>query len=419
MVFEHPPRGNEWLSWLLVGLWSLAIFAAIPVGRTIRDVVSEHLGRETFAYVTVAVAAGAAGLTVRHLNRHRRPPASYFWLVATGIVYGAYTYHLRHAPEEAFHFVQYGVLGVLAYRALSHRVRDWTIYLTAATIGAIVGVFDEMIQWLTPGRYWGLQDIWIDFLGAALAQVGISKGIRPAIISGSPGAAGVRWLCRTGLVLLLALGATLLNTPPRIAWYSERIPGLAFLKTNESVMFEYGHRFVDPEAGPFRSRLSLEELGRTDLERGGEAARILDRFRDRSSYREFLSIYTPVSDPFVHEARVHLFRRDQHLDWAADEEKAFHAPDVHLAVAFRENRIMEKYFPETLRQSGYVLSVELLAELRDSALPDRELPAREVESRVGRRLVTSFSELQIVGLLALAALALVLIDRRYSRDGPV
>ena len=63
--------------------------------------------------------------------------------------------------------------------------------------------------------------------------------------------------------------------------------------------------------GVFFSRFTREELRSLDGARADEAARRLDEFRDPARYAEFLRTWTPVSDPFVHEARVHLFRRDQ------------------------------------------------------------------------------------------------------------
>ncbi len=407
--------GNQRVSWLLAGLWSLAIFAVVPLAPTLQELVGERWGWQVFAYATLAVLATAGFAAIRHLARHGRGrPASYLWLAAVGSAFVGYTMLLRQTPVEAVHLVLYALLGGLCFRALSHRIHDWTIYLTASIIASIVGTLDEILQWLTPGRYWGLHDIWIDFLGAALMQVAIAKGLRPRIISGPVRPASIRALRRSGLLLLLVLGATLLNTPRRIAWYSQQLPFLAFLETNESVMLEYGHRISDPETGPFRSRLTRRQLRRTDAERGAEAAGILDRFRDHEAYRRFLKSYTPVVDPFVHEARVHLFRRDRHLQWARDPRRKGHRQRVHLSIAWRENRIMEKYFPTVLGHSGYVLSGQRIAWLRDNLLSDQELPARELESAVSRDLVTAVSERQVAGALALAALALVLLDRRYG-----
>ncbi len=410
------PREPEWVSWLLAGLWALAIFAAIPIALQLQEQVADRFGGQTFSYLTLAAVAVAAVAAARILARSSPSPAGYVWLAVVASIYAGGTLHLWHEPAEALHFVQYGMLGVLVYRALCHRLRDASIYVVASIVGGTVGMVDELLQWVTPGRFWDERDIWIDFLGAALAQVAIARGLRPPIIAGPIRPASVRTLCRAGLPALAVLAVTLLNTPPRIAWYTERSPPLAFLANNESTMLEYGHRIVDPEAGPFRSRLSLEELRRTDLERGAEAAQVLDRFRPRSAYRHFLERYTPVSDPFIHEARVHLFRRDRHLGWARDRDRGEYRRRVHQTVAWRENRIMERYFPEALRHSSYVLAPAEIAALESRLLPDDQLPAREVESTVSRDLVTVINERQLLILLGLAALTLAVIDRRYGRS---
>ncbi|MBD3871962.1 MAG: VanZ family protein, partial [Acidobacteria bacterium] len=57
-------------------------------------------------------------------------------------------------PEEAVHFLEYGVLGVLLFRALSTHIHDGSVFAAGALIGILVGIFDEIIQWFVPGRYW-------------------------------------------------------------------------------------------------------------------------------------------------------------------------------------------------------------------------------------------------------------------------
>ena len=170
-------------------------------------------------------------------------------------------------------------------------------------------------------------------------------------------------------------------------------------------MFEYGHLYDDPETGLFRSRLSSEELWRIDLDRGLEAAGILDRFRDKSAYRPFLRKYSPITDPFLHEARVHLFRRDTYL---LNSEK--HADDhnkyrTHLTVAYRENQILEKHFKNTLQHSSYVLPPDQVFVLEQNLLADFQY-----ESPVSRDLVTGIREWQVIGGLLLALLGLAVVD---------
>ncbi len=407
-MLNHPPREQEWVSWTIVGLWTLIIYLTIPFARAIQKFVYLNWGRETFAYVVIGIVALASAAGVIHFRRSRMSLASYVWLLVISGIFVKYTMALR-SPEEALHFVEYGLLGFLAYRALCHRIRDVSIYFIAAILCTIAGTIDELIQWATPGRYWGLGDIWLNGFAGTLTLVAIAKGLRPSLISKGVSVTSVRWLCRASGVALILLLISLLNTPARIARYTDRFPFLAYLKNQESMMFEYGYLYDDPETGLFRSRLSSEELWRIDSDRGLEAAGILDRSRDKSAYRPFLRKYSPITDPFLHEARVHLFRRDTYL---LNSEK--HADDhdkyrTHLTVAYRENQILEKHFKNTLRHSSYVLTPDQLATLEQNQLPDTKY-----ESPVSRDLVTGVREWQVVGGLLFAILGLAVVDLRMS-----
>lgn len=207
-MFTGRPREPEWVSWLLVGLWTLAIFATVPIGRAVQELVTEHFGRPTFGVLTLVALAATAAVTIRNLVRRRLPPASYLWLALVAAVVTGYTIHLWVEAEEALHFIQYGGLGVLAYRALCHRLRDVAIYPTAWMIGAIAGMLDEILQWLVPDRFWSLRDIWINFLGTALALLAIHLGLRPTIIAGPPSSASLRVLRRTGLLWLAVVAVS-------------------------------------------------------------------------------------------------------------------------------------------------------------------------------------------------------------------
>ncbi len=423
-MLERPPQEKEWVSWTAAVLWSLLIFALVPVARAIQTFVAEVSGPEIYTFAVIAmVVLGAAAMTVYQVRRTRIERAGLLWLLLVAAVYVLYTIFLRGAKIEAVHFILYGVLGLLLYRALTHRVRDLGIYFAAAILGAIVGTLDEALQWVTPKRSWGLQDIWIDFVGAALMQVAIAMGLRPTIISRRLSAASIRLVSRLAAVALLLLGVSALNTPPRIAWYSSQIPVLAFLQTNESVMLEYGYRYEDPETGVFRSRLRLEDLRRADHERAEEGGRILAQYKDRERYGEFLELYTPVSDPFLHEARVHLFRRDRFLERAegiGETEADTRAPPEHedefqeqMTVAYRENQILERYFTGVLRESGLAWSAETLARVQAEVLPDYEY-----DSWVSRKVITGISEGQVLLLFVAAIVGVLAIGWIYGRERP-
>ncbi|UCF94795.1 MAG: VanZ family protein [Desulfobacterales bacterium] len=394
-MFDAPPREKPWVSWFYVIIWTLVIFATIPLARGLQDYVSRQWGSAAFTYTVLGAVGAAFATAVVHLRgKPATPGRSYLWLLAVAAVFGGYTLKLGvEIPEEAIHFIQYGLLGILVYRALTHRLRDMGIYLAAAMICGIIGTLDEVVQWLIPGRYWGLNDIWINFLAAALVQIAIAEGLKPKIIGGRPNRANLRFLLRLAIAAGLLFGTSLLNTPARIAWYTARIPGLMFLAEHESVMLEYGYRYHDPDIGIFRSRIAPAALKQTDAERAQEAATILDRFQEGATYPAFLKLYTPVNDPFVHEARVHLYRRDVHFEQASQYEHDPPRYAAHLSVAFRENRIMEKYFPNTLAHSAYVWSAD------QRALSGKHLlQEEEYDSAVSQTLVTQVTERQVAYL---------------------
>ena len=131
----------------------------------------------------------------RGISFRQRPTRydGYFWLVLVAAVFFWYTPKLKElSPVEAIHFIQYGLLGGLVYRALTHRMRDISIYFAAAVICRIIGVIDEIIQWLKPGRLWVQMDIWINFFSAACIQDAIALDLRPMFVNHRPNRANLR-----------------------------------------------------------------------------------------------------------------------------------------------------------------------------------------------------------------------------------
>jgi hypothetical protein len=308
----------------------------------------------------------------------------------------------KRNPEESVHFILFGVLGVLVYRALTHRLKDSSIFLAGAIICGCIGMIDEFIQWMTPRRVWDLRDVGLNLLSSALVQVAIAKGLRPAFILRGVSRKNLRFMCGLTIASAAVLGGSLLTTPPRIVWISERIGFLEFLKHNDSVMVEYGYLYEDPEAGVFRSRFTPHELKQIDRIRAVEAAKILNTFQDEKLYPLFLRFNTPITNPFVHEARVHLFRRDRYFDTALKSEDDPEEYAKCLTIALHENLIMEKYFYNTLKQSNYVWTEEQSALAWQHFLPDDfydSLVSRDLITRVKEQQVAAFFVALILGLL--------------------
>ena len=407
-MLDYPPTENERRSWLYACLWSLLIFLTVPLARAIQAYISAHWGRNFFLYGVIAIIVLVLIASLLLLNKKRTATVmNQFWLISIATAFIVYTFQLRRNPEEAMHFVQYGVLSILVYRALTHRITDYGIYFIALLLTITVGILDEALQWLTPERVWGLKDIRLNSTAAALALLGLAMGLRPTLISGRPTARTAQIICRSALIVVVLLGASLLNTPQRISWYVDRLPVLRFIPENSGLMAEYGYRYDDNETGIFRSRMSPQELVQTDRQRAASAAAKLDELPMPDDYLEFLDRYTPFNDPFLHEARVHLNRRDYYLTSASKfEERDSTEFQRRMTIAHYENRIMEKYFPETLLQSGFLLPDKTVNRMKDYSSTDTGY-----ESAVSKSLITRVDERQILWTTLILAVSLILLDR--------
>ena len=353
----------------------------------------------------IAIAVVATLVAVRSVRARggaaQEARGSVAWLAAVGAAFVGATAYLWKNPEEAFHFVQYGGLAVFVHRALAHRLRDASIYVVGVLVGGLVGCVDETIQWVTPGRYWGARDIVINLFASTLAQVGIARGIAPPYVAAGFGRPGLVVALRVVLVWIAVLFFFAFNTPQRLVRLVDGLPLVGFLADNESTMTEYGHRFEEAEIGVFRSRLSADALRAEDERRAESAAEVLDRYPEDHEYYAFLKEFPAQRDAFLHEMRVHLFRRDRYALYAANQRGQDEAEYRKLAtVAVRENRILERYFGRTLAASRYVLDPE-----RRAALEEADLVERPYESTVSQGLVTRVGERGMLGLFAAALLA--------------
>ncbi len=399
--------GSAHAAWGTFALLSLVIFATVPLARSLERVVREWAGDAAFllaAFAAVGVAGFASLRALRGLASRRR-----VWIVAAMLGYAAAAYALRRNPVESIHLIEYALLGAVAQRALGAQVRDLSSYPAAALLALSVGVLDEALQWLAPTRHWDLRDIAINGFAAAGVQLPLAFARRPADVRLRFLPAGCVRLARAALLALVLLGASLLNTPARIAWLAAHVPGLSALATLDDVMIEYGHRFETAQIGVWRSRFSLAELADEDARRAGDAARALGALPGADHYETFLARYTPISDPFLHEFRVHLFRRDRYLEtaeWHPDDERWYRAD---LTVALREDRILRRHFARSLAATGSALSAG-----QEAKLTALELREKRYESRVAEGLVTAISERGVAAALGISLLLLVACERAAS-----
>jgi hypothetical protein len=316
--------------------------------------------------------------------------------------YTYFTLKLWDDPEEAVHFLEYGLLGFFLFKALIHHVRDKSIYLTATLLALFIGIIDEILQWLMPQRFWDFRDAALNGLSGALFQLAVWKVIKPEVISEKMNSRSLRILSSAFISCLLIIGLCASNTPQRVISYTNKIPWLSFLQEEEP-MSEFGYKHIDPEIGAFYSRLSLKKLIAMDEIRGNQIAQILNESIDEG-YEKFIREYNPGNHPFLHELRVHIFRRDTYFNKAKSVSDINEKKELYF-VAFKENLILDKYFTNSTKSSIYYWNRETLQEMEK--LIDKK---KSYESPVSANLFTSFSEQTMWGAILAVVSILILLN---------
>ncbi|GBE40841.1 hypothetical protein BMS3Bbin09_00727 [bacterium BMS3Bbin09] len=222
-------------AWLWVLLYIAAILYSVPLARSLQKLIYATVGKEFYTYVVffsvfVCLAAAIYSLIFKYRVKN---VSQYFWLLLCAGLYMYFTIQLGEHPEEAVHFVEYGVLTYFFFRALSVKVRDWTIYVTVLLFVLFVGTVDEFIQWMMPGRFWDYRDVRNDALAGAIFLIAVLKGIRPEIISGPVKKFSLKILAGILIANMIFLGLCLANTPDMVKRYTSVFESLSWLRDEE------------------------------------------------------------------------------------------------------------------------------------------------------------------------------------------
>lgn len=193
-----PRTSPRWFWWSMCGLYVLILYATLPLGRPVIDWLRTHLSLVQQAWLMNAIfTAAAVGLMV-WLVRMRRvlsPVAYVCFALLARLLYCEFRFLVVY-PEERLHFLQYGALAVLLHKALLCDLRGVWAYAAALVLGALIGLGDEGVQYLTKyipdlcawfgvsvnpltfRRYFGWSDVALNALGVAYGLAFVATVVR-------------------------------------------------------------------------------------------------------------------------------------------------------------------------------------------------------------------------------------------------
>ena len=299
--------------WLLTAVISAAaLVLSAPFIGQLRTALSALLGERFPALMAVMVGGAATlgiGLALRAIRQRRLVRYAALGLavlIAWSYAAASQTGIADVDAVERFHFIEYGVITLLFYKAW-RPAEDGSVLIVPVLAAFVVGVCEEWLQWFIPARIGEVRDVLLN-------------------------------LVAIGCGVLFCLG---LDPPPRVslslAARSRRlVAGLAAAAIVTFGLFfdtvHLGYEIADREAGVFRSRYTAAQL-----------AALADERADRWRSNPPLS-WSRLSreDQYFSEGVAHIQQRNRRWD------------EGHILAARHENLILEKYYAPVLDSPSYL-----------------------------------------------------------------
>jgi hypothetical protein len=138
--------------------------------------------------ISVAAAfllAGTAMLALILRDPRNRRPRVILTLLIVLALYALIILPLG-SPEEKIHFIEYGIVALLAHTATPAPWTPRTRFIATALFVLAAGWIDEAIQALLPSRVYDLRDVAFNATAGlitllALTALRLSRGVRPSV----------------------------------------------------------------------------------------------------------------------------------------------------------------------------------------------------------------------------------------------
>lgn len=149
-------------------MYVVLIFVTIPYVPKVWNASIRSLGNRTSAILNIAYGLGGCYIILySYLKLRKRSPLFY---TALAVIFLSYAYVLKNldVPIEKLHLLEYGLLSVLVWRAVKPKASGILRYAVVLGVVFLVGIGDELIQKLTPGRVCEISDVILNWIAGIL-----------------------------------------------------------------------------------------------------------------------------------------------------------------------------------------------------------------------------------------------------------
>ena len=165
--------------WCVLIFYTLFIYISLPFMPRLWANFRRYAGGFT-DYFAAFILGLIAILIISYLIATRKDIRSFIWLAILIFVYGFALSRLE-LPVERVHFIEYGILSFMVFRALRHDIKGINIYLWSAIIVFCLGFIDEGIQYILPSRVYDTRDVVVNGIAGILGLLTVGLCLQPKL----------------------------------------------------------------------------------------------------------------------------------------------------------------------------------------------------------------------------------------------
>ncbi len=149
-------------------MYVVLIFATIPYVPKIWNASIRSLGGRASAILNIAYGLGGCYLILYSYLKLRK--RSFLFYGVSAVIFLSCVYLLKNLDVviEKVHLLEYGLLSVLVWRAVKPKASGILRYAVVLGIVFLVGIGDELVQKMTPGRVFELSDVVLNWVASIL-----------------------------------------------------------------------------------------------------------------------------------------------------------------------------------------------------------------------------------------------------------
>ncbi len=151
--------------YIYVIIYTIAVYLTIPFARSAATFLSEHgLLKYSIYFLLSIFIITCCCLIFKYIGFRLLN------IISLAVFFPLYISIIQtyDVLAEKIHFIEYGVLAFLLYRALKKNIPSMLIYPVSLVIVFLIGWGDELIQYFLPERVYEFRDVLLNVLSGGL-----------------------------------------------------------------------------------------------------------------------------------------------------------------------------------------------------------------------------------------------------------